>query len=249
MDYIKILFALFLSHILTDFYLQPSSWVDAKREQKQKSWQLYVHSLLAGVLAFVLVSIVEENWTAYWIIMAVAIPHALIDLWKVNSTQNVKHFLIDQLLHVIHLLVVSLPFASSFTNETSYTTLQQYELYSLIVVTGLLAIWQPTGLIVGNVSHDMEANLNSKDKKKTLPNAGKWIGMLERTFIFGAILLSQWGIIGFLIAAKSILRFSDSRTVENPMRMSEYVLIGTLLSFLIAITISIICKYALQAIY
>ena len=41
--------------------------------------------------------------------------------------------------------------------------------------------------------------------------------------------------MGFLIAAKSILRFKDDNTVKT-----EYVLVGTMLSFGLAIALGII---------
>jgi hypothetical protein len=45
--------------------------------------------------------------------------------------------------------------------------------------------------------------------------------------------------IGFLIAAKSIFRFGDLKEAKD-LKMTEYVLIGTLLSFGIATVISLI---------
>jgi hypothetical protein len=48
------------------------------------------------------------------------------------------------------------------------------------------------------------------------------------------ILLNQFEAVGFLLAAKSILRFKEAETLK-----SEYVLIGTMLSFAIAIAFGI----------
>ena len=36
-----------------------------------------------------------------------------------------------------------------------------------------------------------------------------WIGFFERFLIFTFILINQYTAIGFLIAAKSVLRFND----------------------------------------
>jgi len=63
----------------------------------------------------------------------------------------------------------------------------------------------------------------------SLENAGTWIGMLERLIIFFLVLISQYEAIGLLIAAKSIIRLK-----EGDQKMSEYVLVGTLLSVSVA---------------
>ena len=76
--------------------------------------------------------------------------------------------------------------------------------------------------------------LPEDNEEDSLPKAGKYIGMLERLLVFGFIVLQQWAAIGWLIAAKSILRFSDLSRAKD-RKLTEYVLIGTLLSFGLAI--------------
>jgi hypothetical protein len=68
----------------------------------------------------------------------------------------------------------------------------------------------------------------------SLKNAGRYIGILERVFAFAFILMGQWSAIGLLIAAKSVFRFGDLNKGKN-RKLTEYVLIGTLLSFGLAI--------------
>ena len=58
--------------------------------------------------------------------------------------------------------------------------------------------------------------------------------MLVLTFV----LLNQFEVVGFLIAAKSILRYKSDETIKT-----EYVLIGTLLSFGIAIVLGIFINH------
>ena len=63
----------------------------------------------------------------------------------------------------------------------------------------------------------------------SLPKGGSLIGLLERGLILLMVLAGQPMGIGFLIAAKSILRF-DSANRDDRMA-SEYIIIGTLASF------------------
>jgi hypothetical protein len=52
------------------------------------------------------------------------------------------------------------------------------------------------------------------------------------------VLIGQFSAVGFLIAAKSILRFKDGDLIKT-----EYVLIGTMLSFSIAIAAALFYQY------
>lgn len=73
-------------------------------------------------------------------------------------------------------------------------------------------------------------------------NTGRLIGILERIFVFIFVLLGQFAAIGFILAAKGVARFQDfkSRT------FAEYVLIGTLLSTLLAMSIGYLIKVILM---
>jgi hypothetical protein len=78
--------------------------------------------------------------------------------------------------------------------------------------------------------------------EQSLEKAGKYIGILERALIFIFITLDQWSAIGFLITAKSVFRFGDLTRSRN-RKLTEYVLIGTLLSFTLAIAFSLLYTY------
>lgn len=82
---------------------------------------------------------------------------------------------------------------------------------------------------------------NVKIKNQSLPNAGKWIGYLERLLILTFVLSGNFEGVGFLLAAKSVFRFGDLNKA-NDIQVTEYVLIGTLTSFAIAIMTGIIIK-------
>src|SRR5690606_25230358 len=77
------------------------------------------------------------------------------------------------------------------------------------------------------------------DKNDSLQNAGKYIGILERLFVFAFILTDHWEGIGFMLAAKSIFRFGDLKESKD-RKLTEYVMIGTLLSFGMAILVGLL---------
>lgn len=82
-----------------------------------------------------------------------------------------------------------------------------------------------------------------------LDGAGKKIGFFERALVFVLVFADAPAAIGFLITAKSILRFSDmSRSDSDKSSLtqrerSEYVIIGTLASFAWAVSVAYITKY------
>lgn len=74
-----------------------------------------------------------------------------------------------------------------------------------------------------------------------MENGGAMIGKLERALIFLLVFLGQPGGVGFLIAAKSIIRFEEAK--KQPL--AEYVLIGTLWSFGLSMAIAACTRYLL----
>ena len=60
--------------------------------------------------------------------------------------------------------------------------------------------------------------------------SGRVIGILERVFAYFAVVLNEYSIIGFILAAKAFARFKEL----EKKAYAEYVLIGTLASILIA---------------
>ena len=87
-----------------------------------------------------------------------------------------------------------------------------------------------------------ETDAQPEESLKGLPNAGKWIGYLERILILTFIYTNNIEGIGFLLAAKSVFRFGELNRSRD-IRVTEYVLIGTFVSFTIAVVIGFGVKW------
>jgi len=87
--------------------------------------------------------------------------------------------------------------------------------------------------------------LNESPKEDGLKKAGAYIGVLERLFIFLFVVLGQWSGIGFLITAKSVFRFGDLSRAKD-RKLTEYILIGSLLSFLLAVVTGLGFNYLMR---
>lgn len=228
------LFQLILAHLLGDFLLQPTAWVNHKEKKKAKSPALYLHLLVHGVLILILLGF------GFWILAIVlTILHGLVDLTKLyfqKSATKTAWFFIDQLAHFISILGIWWLF---FRPELSLEWSPSIWIYA----TALLLITQVAGIAIqvglSNWSKDLDLSQES-----SLKNAGKYIGILERLFVFAFVILGKWEAIGFLLAAKSVFRFGDLRKAKD-RKLTEYILIGTLLSFGISIGIGILTRWLL----
>lgn len=77
-----------------------------------------------------------------------------------------------------------------------------------------------------------------------LPSGGRMIGRLERMVIFLFVIVNSPTAIGFLVTAKSILRFGEIKDREM-QRVAEYIIIGTLMSFAYALIAGYLTRLAL----
>lgn len=218
---------LLLAHLIGDFLLQPDAWVAQKRLKKHRSPLLYLHM---GVHATALLVLLNFNMT-YWLgILIILITHFIIDLLKLNLESRYnrsKLFVADQVAHLLVLLAVVYsyhPFEIAWNNIFDPVVL--LFLICIIILGPVAAIIMRLAMSRWVLPEDREED--------SLPQAGMYIGVLERIMVFGFIIFQQWQAIGWLIAAKSILRFSDLSRAKD-RKLTEYVLIGTLLSFVMAI--------------
>ncbi|RZJ29277.1 MAG: DUF3307 domain-containing protein [Flavobacterium sp.] len=227
---------LLLAHLFGDFVLQPNAWVKDKEQKKHRSLYLLFHTVLHGLLALILVWKIDFAFYA----ALLALIHGAVDLMKLQfQTDKTKRgwFIADQLLHLLVIAAVALLYNQ--TDIGNYEIDDRFWIYfaavlllttpASIIIKNVISIWTPT-----------ESDTAGTD----LQNAGKYIGILERLFVFFFIVTGNFTSIGFLMAAKSIFRFGDL-TKSNDRKLTEYVLIGTFMSFGAAIGTGFLVKYAL----
>ena len=227
---------LLIAHLLTDFILQPVSWIEDRQQRKFASGKLYLHGLITGVVALLFLG------TGYWlIVLIIMLTHILIDGWKSFQPERVKFFLIDQFLH---LMVILLCWYFSFLKWEDIKLFGEQLSYNeafWIVAAAFVFLGFPAGIMIGKLTKKWQDQIKeTATEVMALADAGKWIGILERTIILVLILQEQYGAIGLLIAAKSILRFNQTNSQEAK---TEYVLIGSLISIGLAIVVGVVVNY------
>lgn len=232
----KLLILQFTAHILADFMLQEKNWIDHK-EKKLFARQHVWHALIIFISSYAL-SFHIGFWKGA---LVIAVLHLGIDilksLFKVKKDQN--YFFLDQLTHLIVLVVISTLYFRYF----DYALPFEVGVKTLATISAVILCLKPSNIIIKNLlgvfhidapsEKGVRKNaVDAEEESKGLPNAGKLIGIVERLLTFALVLAGQYSVVGLIMAAKSILRFRN-------MKQSEYVLVGSLLSFGIAIFLAL----------
>lgn len=239
----KIILTQFIAHIIADYFAQSECISRNKQEQGLRSWHIYIHALIVLVTSLAITPV--RSFIGYAI--AITFIHFIIDVLKsslerwckkrkgLNNSLYVNHYLFfaDQLLH----LVVIYGAVSLFwiNNPVAPSYLDLFTLNQLLILTGFLLCMKPANVVIRICLASLNLYASKENENgNDLEKAGRWIGTIERILAMVMVLLQQYTAIGFIIAAKSILRYNDSKTGKT-----EYVLIGTLLSFGIAVFIGV----------
>jgi hypothetical protein len=227
--------ALFIAHILADFVFQYAWMVRAKSRPEV----LALHGAVVVAAAAALLG--PGAWAELAVLGAV---HVGIDVMKVGlRSGGAAAFVADQAAHLLTIAVLAVAAPALWANGP-WAQLDapwpELILQGGLLVTGLIAATRAGGFAI----ELMMSAPSWQPPKGGLPDGGRMIGLLERGLIFLLVLTGQFGAIGFLIAAKSILRFG---TVGEDRAVSEYVIIGTLASFGWAIAVSVMTAKLLAA--
>lgn len=248
---------LLLAHIIGDFVFQPKKWVAHKFLYKHKSKYLYLHILIHTLALFI---ILQANLKTYWLgVLLIIISHYIIDVIKLhlNKTITIDNeaikeknkkinrflFFVDQFAHLIILMgTTAIYFSYEIELDTLFTSKIILFITAILILTNVSPIvmkiifskWHLSTNETPIDTLNEDANTDNESHTSSLEEAGTYIGILERLLVFCFIITNHWEGVGFLIAAKSIFRFGDLSKAKN-RKLTEYVLIGTLLSFGFAI--------------
>lgn len=233
--------ALVFAHLVADFLLQSDAMVRRKRRP----------AVLAGHVAIV----TGASWLALGLafvpalLALIALSHLALDAAKLRwGGAGFRGFALDQAGHLAAIALGAALFPDAFAAGLWASPAALAEIPGLArlpeamaLAAGLIAAIPAGGYAVAALMTGVET-----PSADSLPRGGRLIGKLERLLILMLVLAGEPDGIGFLIAAKSILRFSEI-VGEDHRRVSEYVIIGTLASFAWAIAAGYATLGALDA--
>lgn len=173
------------------------------------------------------------GFDAWWVPCMMFILNGLVLYWRYRRTVRTWHLFVELVLGVLWVVLLG---ALKFKNELHPVYwIKTYSLVPAFWKIALAIMWLciPAGQFIELLTRSFRIQI-SNHSEQSLKNAGTWIGILERLIIFFLVLIGQYEAIGLLVAAKSIIRLK-----EGDQKMSEYVLIGTLMS----ISMAILCGF------
>jgi hypothetical protein len=231
----ELIVILVAGHLLGDFVLQ----TDLIARAKHRWWVQLLHALIVAAVTTALLGALR-----IWLIAVVFIAHFIIDLAKSwRGGNGVWGFIIDQVAHIIALTAIAASFSAAAQQSIWVAYFPAY-LKGLILISGLILSVPAGSILIGKATAPLVDQLDS-NLSQGLRNGGKWIGQLERALTFLLVLTGQTTAIGFLFASKSILRFGEIKE-PSQRKQSEYIIIGTLMSFGWALLVATLTDQALK---
>lgn len=218
---------LLLAHVLGDFYLQNEKICESKQKGRFCSVWTYLHPMIVAAISWLVVLDME-----FWpFALALLVSHFVFDLLKSYSKDTIVAFTLDQLAHIAVLIIIACLWQEK-SNWTAPYFMFIKDIYLPEYILAVLVLVKPSNILIKKILAAHQLHEKSSNK------IGSLIGTLERSLTFLLIMAGQFSAVGFLVTAKSILRFKDTQTEKT-----EYVLAGTLLSFGLAIVIGMMIRY------
>lgn len=237
--------AIYLAHLLTDFVFQTHRLVEQKKSGKFLAYLRHglTHYLSAIVLASFFLAGSGLSLRTHVVILALTLVHLLIDFAKIQLTQKsvvgdgAIPYISDQILHLVSVAIAAwllspgLPFANLAELLDRTRALPSNLLFIPVIYVGVIF---GGGYLIRALTRPLAKSINLEQPEKggePMQNAGLYIGWLERFLLLTALLLQSPGTAGLILAAKAIARYPEFKSEH----FAEYFLIGTLLSFSIAV--------------
>lgn len=152
-------------------------------------------------------------------------------------------FVIDQLFHILIILGIVYQIRNAETdvlfNTQCIEVLEAFgvsckEILSWIVK--IILIHKPANILISGILSKYKPTAEEAGQG-TDKNIGRYIGTLERIVMVILISINQYSAVGLVLTAKSIARYDR---ISKEQEFAEYYLLGTLLSTIYAITVSLV---------
>lgn len=243
-----IIYILVTAHLLADFLFQSSAISERKRQERKA---LFLHCSIYFIVFEILFFMLFQCEKVFFPALIITLFHFFIIVLKNKLEKIFKQkrfqllfFLLNQLINIV--MIIGIYYIFNLENSTNYfyEKLQDYENFKLIILYILLfsIILDPASVFIRKLFISISPKDYQKNNFEEL-KAGNIIGKLERMIIAVLLLNNQFGVIGFVLTAKSIARFKQMEDRD----FAEKYLIGTLTSlFIVLVTVLILKKILIE---
>ena len=234
---VTLLLRLLSAHLLADFFLQSDKLCKAKNESGKKGVIAQLaHAFIHALSAYILLA----DWKNWIIPLVIFVSHLIIDVLKsrLNGKGTVA-FLCDQSVHILVIVLLWWWLYADSTQACGWlaNVVSSKQLWAVILA--YLSITKPASVLISKFIRNWTPSNNMQGQG--MPKAGEWIGYIERVLILTFVITGNIEAVGFLLAAKSVFRFGDLNKAKE-IKITEYVLLGTLASFTIALIFAFLLK-------
>lgn len=187
----------------------------------------------------------EMNST-WFILLAYLALYPILTIYLEKKTEHIyRNRLISLSIHGVAVGLIFSPLFSAGLNRLFVDIVIGPEriiegiLSSQVLLFGLLLVMNEMNIVLRYLMKKLNlASIGKADQTVSDQeyNTGRIIGMLERIFIFIFTIAGQFAAVGFILTAKGVVRYQDFKD----RTFAEYVLIGTLLSTLLAFGVALI---------
>ncbi len=218
------------------------------------SWEIVLGGTIAAILHS-FIDIVKYIYISY-------------KIKRKKMTQIVERnvFFIDQLLHTVCLIGIAYWFVRNnvrlnvaYIIEDFFNVVEISKVQAMTYLLAVLVIHKPVNIAISKLlmiykpenkdedeKHDNNAGRihilqiykpQNKIDMKHDNNVGRFIGTVERIIMLIFLSIGQYSAIGLVLTAKSIARYDR---ISKEKDFAEYYLLGTLLSTVIVIVVSLV---------
>ena len=230
---VTILLRLLSAHLLADFFLQSDKLCKAKNEHgKNGVVAQLTHALIHALSAYFLLA----DWKNWIIPLVIFVSHLIIDVLKSRlHGKGTVSFLCDQSVHILVIILLWWWLYADKIQACGWLASMISSKLLWAAIVAYLIITKPASVLISKFIKNWTPSNNMQGHG--MPRAGEWIGYIERVLILIFVITNNIEAVGFLLAAKSVFRFGDLNKAKE-IKITEYVLLGTLVSFTIALLVA-----------
>ncbi|OGF14305.1 MAG: hypothetical protein A2W00_06015 [Candidatus Eisenbacteria bacterium RBG_16_71_46] len=235
---------LLTAHLLGDYLVQSTRVASGKLRPAVLAAHVALHGLLLA-----LVALTEPRDARVWLALLVVLAaHAAIDAWTSRIQPRTFGLLaLDQSAHLASIVAgVAIARPGEIAGGLAAIAGGLDDARTWVLAAGAVAAVWGGAVLVGRWVEPFAAAIDAQvgPDRPGLQRAGRTIGLFERALIFLAILLRMEALIGFVIAAKAILRLPEARE-RGSRALAEYYLVGSLASVFWGVLVGVLVRAAL----
>jgi len=237
----SLLLKLVVGHLAGDFLLQGDRDAANKRTPSVLARHTLVHAAILTVIAVTQPFREAGEWLVLGLLL---VSHAGIDAITVRAfASSPRRLLVDQTAHLVAIGIAVQVLAPGELREALASALPVLQARDSWWFAGGLvtAVWVG-GVVVGTAVAPYAARLSEMGSgREGLERAGRTIGKCERALIYLFIMTGHEALVGFVVAAKALMRLPEARD-RGTRGASEYYIVGTLLSLVWAVAAGLMTR-------